>query len=113
MNQLENLGAFAPEAPIKATITLDDKTADIFVRVVSYAEMQALLNDELPKDVKSRDAFVVAKLLRLGDDAADSLTAEQAGNLLPTWFRAIRDEVYIQNGLMQRVAPAQEVEPEK
>jgi hypothetical protein len=113
MNQLENLGAFAPDTPVKATITLGDKTADIFVRMASYAEMQALLHDELPKGAKTRDSYVVSKLLRLGDDAQESLTVEQAGNLLPTWFRAIRDEVFIQNGLMPREAPAPEAGPEK
>lgn len=87
LKKLREAGAFLSPAPVKRQITWkhagDDgesheDTFDIFVMKLSYGVIDSLTSE---KDQRSRNAALIAEAIRLGDNAKERLSYEDAYQL--------------------------------
>lgn len=91
IKDLESLGAFVPDAPVKKEVPFylagKDVTVSIFVKRLGIGHYESLfLND---KDERSRTARAISEAVTLGEKGEQRLTFDQAYKLDPQLAREI------------------------
>lgn len=94
LQQLREAGGIVSPDPVKKTVSWDGKKFDVFVIRQSFGTVESLVQG---LDGRSRSASLIASFIRLGDDASEKLTYEDAYQLHPTLageFVRVVNEVY-------------------
>lgn len=86
LEDLKSLGGFVDDAPVKKHITWKapdgtEHEGDVYVVRQPFGTIEKALSD-FDED-RSRGAHLIALSIRLGDDASEALTYEQAYALTP------------------------------
>jgi len=102
LSELTSRGGFVHGDPVKRQITwvhVDQETGkpvsdvfDVWVIQPSYGMIDTALRDE-KSDIKSANAAAIAACIRLGDDASEKMTYDQAYSLHPALALAMRDAI--------------------
>lgn len=94
LQQLRESGGIVPSEPIKKTVKWRNDTFNVFVVRQSFGSVEQLVQEV---DVNSRTAALIASFIRLGDDASEKMTYEDAYQLHPELageFVRVINEVY-------------------
>lgn len=108
IKDLEKLGGFVPDAPVKKEVPFylagPDVTVSIFVKRLGIGAYEALfLND---KDERSRTARAISEAVTLGEKGEQRLTFDQAYKLDPQLAREILTAFNEVNSPKKPSAPA-------
>lgn len=94
LQQLRESGGIVPSEPIKKTVKWRNDTFNVFVVRQSFGSVEQLVQGF---DESSRSAALIASFIRLGDDASEQMTYEDAYQLHPELageFVRVINEVY-------------------
>lgn len=94
LQQLRESGGIVPSEPIKKTVKWRNDTFNVFVVRQCFGSVEQLVQEA---DVNSRTAALIASFIRLGDDASEKMTYEDAYQLHPELageFVRVINEVY-------------------
>lgn len=94
LQQLRESGGIVSPEPVKKAVEWRGKKFNVFVVRQSFGSVESLVRD---LDGRSRSAALIASFIRLGDDAQEQLSYEDAYQLQPDlageFVRAV-NEVY-------------------
>jgi hypothetical protein len=108
LKNLKAVGGVVSTDLVKCAVTWEREgeealTFDIFVRRLSFGDVERVLRDEARGH--SRAASLIAAAVRLGDEGADQLSYDDAFQLKPTLAKAFANAVSEVNEL-GKVPPA-------
>lgn len=94
LQKLRESGGIVPSEPIKKAVKWRNDTFNVFVVRQSFGSVEQLVQG---LDGRSRSAALIASFIRLGDDAAEQMSYEDAYQLHPELageFVRVVNEVY-------------------
>ncbi len=108
LKQLEAMGAFVSDAPVKKEVPFHlagpDVTVTIFVKRLGIGHYESLFLSE--KDERSRTARAISEAVTFGDNGKEKLSFEQAFKLDPQFAREILTAFNEVNSPKKSSAPA-------
>lgn len=97
LQQLRDTGGIVSPDPVKKTVKWNGEKFVVYVVRQSFGSVETLVKD---LEGRSRSAALVASFIRLGDDASEHLSYEDAYQLHPDLaaeFVRVVNEVYTEN----------------
>lgn len=94
LKELRDAGGIVSADPVRKQVEWRGKKFDVFVIRQSFGTVESLVRD---LDGRSRSAALIASFIRLGDDATEQMSYEDAYQLQPDLageFVRVINEVY-------------------